>query len=243
MRYYLVAAALLSLAACTTARDRVARQAYHDPFGSEPLRGAVVAPAPDAAHLSPAAKAKLAAKHRRGMLPAADSDGGTRLIEPDGLATAQPLPWVARPVQALGELFGRRKASPQPDMDVPQLPRKCKGCMLVFGNATVAGKKGQVAAGDNATASIIEKKAGPSIVGSDSSTQNALLGAGNLAAVRGDGNTLPQTATTQQAADWRAALAKPAGYALATVGTVLVVGGLLYGFILWRKKKAATTLV
>jgi hypothetical protein len=116
------------------------------------------------------------------------------------------------------------------------LPKKCKGCTIVYGDATVAGKKAQVAAGAGAVASVVEKKAGPAQVASDSSTQNALLGAGNLAAVHGDGNTLPQTTTTQQAADWRATLAKPIGYALATLGTVLIGGGAIYLIVAYRRK-------
>lgn len=65
---------------------------------------------------------------------------------------------------------------------------------VYLGPATVttAGKKAQVAAGAGATASVIGKKAGPAQVASDSSTQNALLGGGNLAAVQGDGNRLEQ---------------------------------------------------
>jgi hypothetical protein len=117
-----------------------------------------------------------------------------------------------------------------------KLPRKCKGCTIVYGDAIVAEKKAQVAAGDGATASVIEKKAGPAQVASDSSTQNALLGGGNLANVHGDGNMLPQTATTQEAADWRATLAKPAGYVLAGLGTVLIVGGVIFLIVAYKRR-------
>jgi hypothetical protein len=135
-------------------------------------------------------------------------------------------------------LFGLLPAKKAPAAAVAGVPRKCKGCTfnLVAGNQTVAGKKAQVAAGDGTTASVIEKKAGPAQVASDSSTLNAVLGGGNLAAVHGDGNTLPQTATTQQAADWRATLAKPAGYALAAVGTMLIVGGVIFLIAAYRRR-------
>jgi hypothetical protein len=43
-------------------------------------------------------------------------------------------------------------------------------------------------------ATVIEKKAGPAIVASDSSTSNYVAGGGNLAAVNGDGNQLGQKA-------------------------------------------------
>ena len=63
---------------------------------------------------------------------------------------------------------------------------------------------------------------------SDSSTRNALLGAGNLAAVHGDGNTLPQATTTQEASDWKATIAKPTGEVANVVTGLLLVGGCLY---------------
>jgi hypothetical protein len=135
------------------------------------------------------------------------------------------------------------KALPLPDINAPQLPRKCKGCTIVYGPATVAGKKATVAAGENAVASHIEKKAGPSIVASDSSTQNAVLGGGNIQATNGNNNTPTLSAPVQQAADWRAELAKPTGKLIAGALVVVLIGGGVYGFILWRKKKAAANLV
>jgi hypothetical protein len=101
---------------------------------------------------------------------------------------------------------------------------------------TTLGKKSTGAVGAGAVATVIEKKAGPAQVASDSSTQNALLGGGNLANVPGDGNTLPQTATTQEAADWRATLAKPAGYVLAGLVTVLIVGGVIFLILAYKRR-------
>jgi hypothetical protein len=134
------------------------------------------------------------------------------------------------------------KVQPLPDINAPQLPCKCKGCTIVYGDATVAGKKATVAAGENAVASHIEKKAGPAVVASDSSTQNAVLGGDNIQATNGNNNTPNLSAPVQQAADWRAELAKPTGKLIAGALVVLIGGG-IYGFILWRKKKAAANVV
>ncbi|GAB2958900.1 hypothetical protein GCM10027048_27570 [Hymenobacter coalescens] len=71
----------------------------------------------------------------------------------------------------------------------------------------------------------------------DSSTLTS-TGTGNAATVQGDGNKLEQTATTQEAADWKATLAKPVGI----VAGLAAAGGLVYLLILWRRKRAAQNL-
>jgi hypothetical protein len=81
---------------------------------------------------------------------------------------------------------------------------------------TTVGKKATVATAEGAVATVIEKKASPAIVASDSSTQNVILGGGNIQATNGNNNTPQLTAPVQQAADWRATLAKPTGYVLAS---------------------------
>ncbi|MGI4864621.1 MAG: hypothetical protein ACRYFZ_11925 [Janthinobacterium lividum] len=120
-----------------------------------------------------------------------------------------------------------------------QLPRKCKGCIfnVVAGNQTVAGKKATVAAGDGAVASRIEKKAGPAIVASDSATSNNVAGPGNIQATNGNNNAPTLTAPVQQSPDWRATLAKPVGYALASVGTLLLVGGAIFLIVAYKRRK------
>jgi hypothetical protein len=179
--------------------------------------------------------------------------GGISYWQPDSTSCADTLPHTPRwavavpPVKVdsvivewqptfLEKLLGLQ---PKP-YHVAVVPARIgkKSTINVYHNSTVtnAEKKAQVAVGAGATASVIEKKAGPAQVASDSSTQNALLGGGNLAAVRGNGNTLPQTATTQEAADWRATLAKPAGYVLAGLGTVLIVGGAIYLIVAYRRR-------
>ncbi|MGI4862757.1 MAG: hypothetical protein ACRYFZ_02465 [Janthinobacterium lividum] len=112
---------------------------------------------------------------------------------------------------------------------------------VYYGSATVitntAGKNAQLAAGAGAVTSHIEKKAGPAIVASDSSTLNAIAGGGNLAAVHGDGNQLEQHATTQQPPDWRAMLAKPVGAVLASVVAVSLVGGVIFLIAAYKRSK------
>jgi hypothetical protein len=165
--------------------------------------------------------------------------GHPPVMQQDTEATPDSLHFVkvAKPARRLfGLLPAKKLASPTASL------RKCKGCTFIIGdNTTLAGKKAQVAAGTGAVASNIEKKAGPAQIASDSSTQNALSGGGNLAAVHGDGNTLPQTATTQQASDWRAELAKPAGEVAATALGLVLVGGLVWVIIAYKRRKALST--
>lgn len=123
-----------------------------------------------------------------------------------------------------------------------EVPRKCKGCTIVYGNATLAGKKAQVAAGDHATASVVEKKAGPAQVASDSAALNSLAGAGNLATTKGNNNAPTQTKqdTTKQAAGVGATIAQAFAGPLGWVVAAAAVGGLGYLFLLWRRRRAAT---
>lgn len=130
------------------------------------------------------------------------------------------------------------------------MPRKCKGCVFntVAGDQTnsTAGKKATVAAGDNAVASHIEKKAGPAVVGSDSATLNN-VGTGNLAATNGDGNTTTQTKADVEppsiGATIAARLTGPLGWALG----VAALGVMGYGvYRLWpllRRKDSPTNQV
>jgi hypothetical protein len=201
--------------------------------------------------LSPVAQAKLAARRRRGAAPAPPlTDGGLRSL--DSVVAVPPAgPQPGRGVafwQKLNPFRSKPAAKPVMLSAVEaSLPRKCKGCTfnVVAGNQTVAGKKAQAAAGDGATASVVGKKAGPAQVASDSSTQNALLGGGNLANVHGDGNTLPQTKqdTTNEAPGVGATIAKaltgPLGYVLGAAAAC----GLVFLLIRRRTKNAAENLV
>ena len=113
----------------------------------------------------------------------------------------------------------------------------------MYGDATIASKKAQVAAGAGAVASVIEKKAGPAIVASDSSTQNVVLGGGNIQATNGNNNTPNLTAPVQEAADWRATLAKPFGAVGAGVLTIVLVGGCIYLIVAYKRRKVLTSNV
>jgi hypothetical protein len=135
------------------------------------------------------------------------------------------------------------KATPLTDNNVIQsMPRKCKGCTLVYGTATVAGKKATVAAGDNAVASHIEKRAGPAVVGSDSVSQNT-VGTGNQATINGDGNTTTQTKADVEPPGVGATIAGAIATPLGKVLALLVAGGVVWGIVAWRKKKAVQNLV
>ena len=129
------------------------------------------------------------------------------------------------------------------DSNVRQsMPRKCKGCTFIVGdNAAVAGKKATLAAGDGAVASHIEKKAGPAVVASDSSTLNAVAGGGNLAATQGDNNTTSQTKqdTTKEAPGPLAVIADNATAWLPWVAGGCAVGGIVWFFI---RRRAANAL-
>jgi hypothetical protein len=88
----------------------------------------------------------------------------------------------------------------------------------------------------NGDAVAIGKKAGPSIVKSDSATQQVATNA-----VAGHGNTATQTATTPEAPGFWATLGKPLGYAVSLV--LLAVGAylvyLIWAFIPRRKDNQA----
>jgi hypothetical protein len=216
---YLLAAACLALASCASQRQHAPTRPPAEAVSAVPDEGPAYMPGQ--LTQQPETPSITASKTRKGdetkMAPIPSKNG------------------------FLG-LFGRKQTK-EVVQNSPYLPsKKCKGCTfnLVAGDQTnsVVGKKATGAVGTGAVASVIEKKAGPAQVASDSSTQNALLGAGNLAAVRGDGNTLPQTTTTQEAADWRAMLAKPAGEVAATALVLLLVAGAAWGIIAYKRRKA-----
>ncbi|MFD1874279.1 LPXTG cell wall anchor domain-containing protein [Hymenobacter bucti] len=252
MRHYLLLGIGLVLASC--AAQKALPQ--YSPQQQAAQRESISYWQPDSAKaipkLSPAAQRKLDARRRRGQAPAPLlADGGQRALDS---VVAVP-PTGAQPGRSTAfwhklNPFRSKQPAAQPltqQAAAPNIPRKCKGCTfnVVAGNQTnqQTGKKSTAALGGGATATVIEKKAGPTIVASDSSTQNALLRGGNLAAVRGNGNTLPQTATTQHASDWKAELAKPAGQVAATAVGLALLAGAGYLFFLWRKKKAVQNLV
>jgi hypothetical protein len=122
------------------------------------------------------------------------------------------------------------------------VPRKYKGCTfnVVAGDQTnsATGKKGTSATGEQAraTATTTGKNSGPVVAGSDSTSQIDQHGATNAATTRGNNNSTGQTNTALEApgvgATIAGAIATPLGKALA----VLLVGGVVWGIVAWRKK-------
>lgn len=227
MRSYLLAAACLALASCSATKSLP----QYTEAEKAAQRGGVGywQPAPEPADTTPR-------QHRPPVWSPADSVLWAHHRQAHQVDSVV----VARPPSLLDKLL-RRTPAPYHVAVTPARIGKKSTVSIYYGAATItnttAGKKATVAAGTGAVASVVEKKAGPAIVASDSSTLNALTGGGNLAAVHGDGNTLPQTATTQQAADWRATLAKPAGAVLAGVLTVVLVGGSIFLIAAYRRRK------
>ena len=91
-------------------------------------------------------------------------------------------------------------------------------------------------------ASKVEKKAGPSIVASDSVSQNTAGANTQQTAVAGTGNQVSakKADTTAEAAGFGGAIGKPLGIALA----VLATAGALYFIIPFLiRRKAANTIV
>jgi hypothetical protein len=119
-----------------------------------------------------------------------------------------------------------------------QVPRKCKGCTfnVVAGNQTNAAKKAQ-ALGDGASNTQTGKKSGDIIKADSGANVNKVAGPGNVQTTRGNNNTPQLSAPVQQAADWRATIAKPVGYALATMGTLLIVGGCIVLIVAYKRRQ------
>ncbi len=216
MRRYLLAVAMLSLAACSTSRHA------GEGIGYTPnhLTRQLPVPAPDSEptppHAEPRAKPSFFHQLFPGKQPA---------------PAAQASDWVT---PASGHAS-----------QVPKKCKGCT-FNLVAGNQTNAGKKAQVAAGAGAVASVTGKKSGPAVIASDSSTLNAVAGGGNLAAVQGDGNTttLTKQDTTKEAPGLLATIANNATAWLPWVLGGLAVAGIGYGiyyfwFLIPRRKSAA----
>ena len=170
----------------------------------------------------------------------AHAEPATATTDTAGDAPALPEGVVVQPPQsALGKLL--RWPAPAARYYPPGTPvmagkKSTVTINHVAGNqsntSATIGKKGTAATGEGAVATLIEKKAGPSVVASDSSTLNAVTGGGNLAAVQGDGNTTAQTKADVEppsvGATIAAKLTGPLGWALGA----LVLAGAGYG--VWR---------
>jgi len=180
--------------------------------------------------------------------------GGISYWKPDSTSQADTVPhtprWAVKvPASAVDSIVVERAPSfidkllgrtPKPYHVAVTPARIGKKSTVNIYNApatvTTIGKNATGAVGAGAVASVIEKKAGPAIVASDSSTSNAILGGGNIQATTGNNNAPQLTAPVQQAADWRATLAKPTGYVLAALGTVVIVGGCIYLIAAYKRR-------
>jgi hypothetical protein len=108
------------------------------------------------------------------------------------------------------------------------MPTKCKGCTIVYGDATVAGKKATVAAGQGASTVVAGKKAGP-VVRADSGAvvQVATTKKGPAAAAGQDATAASPRASKRSLGEVLAAnLSSPVGYAF---GAVVLLVALAYG--------------
>jgi hypothetical protein len=113
------------------------------------------------------------------------------------------------------------------------VPRKCKGCTIVYGDATVAGKKAQVAT-EGADLTNIEKAKAP--VATDGATSKDQRGAGVASDITGDNNAPQLTNTAPQAPGIGATIAAKLTGPVGIVLGVAAAGGLVYLLLLWRKK-------
>jgi hypothetical protein len=166
------------------------------------------------------------------------------LLVPTDTARAPHVPPVRLGI--MGLLFPKKQPA-QADTHVRQLPGKCKGCTIVYGNATVAGKKGQVL-GDGASVKGDTKAKGGAVVSQDSSSTTALTGSGNQSTTKGNNNATTQTKqdTQQEAPGPLAVLADNATAWLPWVLGAVAVGCVGYGiyyfwFLIPRRKSAANT--
>lgn len=167
-------------------------------------------------------------------------------LKPDSVVLvpyAQPQPGRGPAFWQKLNPFRQLAPAPQALAGMPVRLGKKATVNVYYGAATItnAGKKSTVAAGAGAVASHIEKKAGPAVVASDSSTLNAVAGGGNLAAVQGDGNStsLTKQDTTKEAPGPLAVFADNATAWLPWVAGGCVVAGIVWFLI---RRKAANTL-
>jgi hypothetical protein len=144
---------------------------------------------------------------------------------------------VSRKPTFLNKLFGH---TPKTTIYPGLLPVKAgkKSTINIFhGPATVttAAKNAQVL-GAGSSNTQTGKKSGDIIKADSGAIVNKVGGPGNAQTTRGNNNTPQLTAPVQQAADWRATLAKPTGYVLAGLGTVLIVGGCIYLIAAYKRR-------
>jgi hypothetical protein len=234
MRHYLLLGLSLALAGCastkplphyTEAEKAAQRQAigYWQPTPAKP-------DSTSGPRVEPGSQADL---HRSIF------GGHPQVVQQDIEATLDSLKFV-KVAKAPRRLFGLLPAKKPASTALG----KCKGCTfnLVAGNQTNqhVDKKGQLLGDGNTQTG---KKSGDIIKADSGAIVNKVGGPGNAQTTKGNNNTPTLTAPVQQASDWKAVLAKPAGEVAATAVGLGLLAGLGYLFFLWRKKKAAEAIV
>lgn len=128
------------------------------------------------------------------------------------------------------------------------IPRKCKGCTIVYsaGPATVTtttvAKKATAATGAGATATTIEKAKAPVTTGTGDATDQS--GTGVASTIKGNNNAPVLTNAPVEAPDWKAQLAAGFATPVGKVLAVLLLAGAGYSvYRLWpllRRKSSDT---
>lgn len=243
MTKYLLLAASLALASC--AAQKALPQYTEAEQAAQ--RGGISYWQSDSAKavpkLSPVAQAKLEARRRRGQAPAPlAGDGGVRSLDSlVAIPYATPQPGRSIPFwQKVNPFRSKPTPPPNPLSQKEGMPRKCKGCTFNVVNGDQhnqqVGKKGQ-ALGAGASNTQTGKKSGDIIKADSGSIVSKVAGPGNTQTTRGNNNAPTLTAPVQQAADWRATLAKYAGPVLAGAGTIVLVGGCIFLIVAYRRGK------
>jgi hypothetical protein len=230
MRYLYPLALLLALASCAGTKKLPHYTEAEKQAQRESISWWKPAP-PPAQYLVPAADSAEAAKYE------AMPDSLPFVKTPQKLGEKQEVEGAKRGFLARIFLPKNTKApTALKDNHAPQLPRKCKGCTIVYGNAQVVGKKGQ-ALGDGASNTATGKKSGDIIKADSGAIVSKVGGPGNTQTTRGNNNTPQLSAPVKEAPDWRATIAKPVGYALASMGTLLIVGGCIVLIAAYRRRQ------
>jgi hypothetical protein len=233
MRKYLLLGTCLALASCATQKalphyTEAEKAAQRDAIGywqPEPAK----LDSTSGPRVEPGSHADLIRRIFEGKPPVVQ-------LEPE--ATPDSLRFMKVPKPAPRRLFGllpaKKPASPTAALG------KCKGCTfnVAYGNQTnqQVGKNGQLLE-QGASNTQTGKKSGDIIKADSGAIVSKVAGPGNNQTTRGNNNTPTLSAPVQQAADWRATLAKPAGYVLASLGTVVIVGGCIFLIAAYRRGK------
>jgi Na+-transporting methylmalonyl-CoA/oxaloacetate decarboxylase gamma subunit len=155
------------------------------------------------------------------------------LTERHDSVVVQPAPSV------LDKLLGRTPA-PFVVATVPARIGKKSTINVYNAPATVTtlGKNATAAVGAGASTIQTGKKSGDIIKADSGAIVSKVAGPGNNQVTRGNNNAPQLSAPVQEASDWRAELAKPAGEVAASAVGLLLVAGLVWAVIAYKRRKA-----